>query len=193
MKSQITLGILGLFVGISAVLSGLAMIIAPDGSLLGMEVAMLGHSPFDSYLVPGLILAVVVGGTALAAGIGHARRRGSAYMTSLVAGALLAGWVLVQVLLVRDLHWLQGVYLVVGLGQVMLAATVLGRAAPQPDDHRARLFLTHNTIALVGLSTKETAFSKTVGDMLTKQGHRVIAVNPRRASRDEPGVFGHVV
>jgi len=47
--------------GIGAVGGGLALAAAPDGSFLRMPLSMLEHSPFKSYFIPGLILAVALG------------------------------------------------------------------------------------------------------------------------------------
>jgi hypothetical protein len=45
-----------LFLGISATAGGGLLLLKPDGSLLGMDPGWLNHSPFNTYLIPGLIL-----------------------------------------------------------------------------------------------------------------------------------------
>lgn len=81
----------------------------------------LEGSPFKSYALPGLMLLVVVGGSALtAAGLllaGAAAARG----VSLIAGLVLAGWVVAQVSVIGRRHWLQPVFLVLGLVEVALS------------------------------------------------------------------------
>jgi small-conductance mechanosensitive channel len=47
--------------GVGAVGGGFALAAAPDGSLLGMPLSMLEHSPFKNFFGPGLILAVLLG------------------------------------------------------------------------------------------------------------------------------------
>jgi len=47
--------------GIGALGGGLGLAAAPDGSFLRMPLSTLEHSPFKSYFVPGLILAVALG------------------------------------------------------------------------------------------------------------------------------------
>lgn len=48
--------------GVSAVGGGVAMLVAPNGALIGMDVAMLADVPLiDDWFVPGLFLSVVLG------------------------------------------------------------------------------------------------------------------------------------
>ena len=51
-----------LFLGISAIYGGGALIISPSGRLLGgLPLSILKNSPFSSFLVPGIILCLVIG------------------------------------------------------------------------------------------------------------------------------------
>ena len=70
---RIVLAVLAAFIGITAVAGGVALIVGAATSTSGgaiPDAAYLGGSPFTSYIVPGLVLAVVVGGTALWGGAG---------------------------------------------------------------------------------------------------------------------------
>lgn len=120
-----------LFVGVTAVLGGVGLVADPSGRNVGLSLSMLEHSPFDTFLVPGLVLAVVIGGAALLASLAHLLRWRFAGQASLFAGLLLVGWILVQVLMIRELSWLHGVYFVLGLGQIALALRALGLASPR--------------------------------------------------------------
>jgi len=46
---------------LSAIGGGLVLIIAPNGKLMGMPLSLLEKSPFDSFLIPGIILFTVLG------------------------------------------------------------------------------------------------------------------------------------
>jgi len=46
---------------INAFYGGISLILAPDGSLLGMQPSWLEKSPFTSYLIPGLLLLLMNG------------------------------------------------------------------------------------------------------------------------------------
>lgn len=56
-----TLLALHLILGIGAVFGGLVLILDPSGELIHMPSSILKNSPFDSFLIPGLILFVVLG------------------------------------------------------------------------------------------------------------------------------------
>jgi hypothetical protein len=64
-KSTITRNILIfllLFLGLSALGGGALLIISPSGKLLGdLPLSILVHSPFNDFLIPGIILFLVLG------------------------------------------------------------------------------------------------------------------------------------
>lgn len=60
---------LELTAGLAAVVGGALLVAAPDGSLLQLDAAMLGGSPFSDWRLPGILLADLVGGGLLAAGM----------------------------------------------------------------------------------------------------------------------------
>ena len=80
-----------LFSGISALFGGAVLVARPDGTILGIPVSVLAHSPFHDFLIPGLVLFTVIGfGTTGAAWL-QARRAPNAAFASLLAGVALAG------------------------------------------------------------------------------------------------------
>ena len=56
-----TLLIMLAFLGLGAIGGGAVLIISPSGALFGMPLSMLENSPFNSFLVPGIILFTVLG------------------------------------------------------------------------------------------------------------------------------------
>ncbi|MED4052848.1 hypothetical protein P4654_01570 [Niallia taxi] len=50
-----------LLVGISAVATGIGLVFQPNGSTLGMSVELLAESPFQSFLIPGILLFIIIG------------------------------------------------------------------------------------------------------------------------------------
>lgn len=118
------LAALCLGVGISAIGGGVPLLIRPDGSLYGMPLSLLDHSPFVTFLIPGLLLVFVIGvGTTLA---GAQVLRGSprANVMAFAAGVALLTWIVVEMVLLRAAHWLQLGYLAVA---VLIIAVALGR------------------------------------------------------------------
>ncbi len=49
------------FLGLGAIFGGGALVVSPTGELLGMPLSLLAHSPFNNYLIPGIILFAVLG------------------------------------------------------------------------------------------------------------------------------------
>lgn len=176
MVRRIVLLALDLVVGLSAVVGGLMFITAPDGASMGVSHELLAHSPFSTYLVPGVLLAFVVGGSALLAAAAHLRRAASAPMLSAFAGAVLSVWIVAEVAQVRVFHFLQPTLLAVGLAQL-----ALGLTAPLRGDvtAKAREFLTARRVLFVGLSSKPGEFSRMVADAMAAHGIEVVAVNAR--------------
>src|SRR5271165_2392647 len=94
------LGILELFVGIGALVSGIALVAVPSGALLGMRPDLLESTPFHTFLIPGALLCVVVGGSNTIAGFLALRRSRSAAVSAIIAGGILVGWIVIQIALI---------------------------------------------------------------------------------------------
>ncbi|MDP3151940.1 MAG: flavodoxin domain-containing protein [Archangium sp.] len=121
-----------LFTGITAVGGGLALITSPP-RLQGPPAELLEHSPFDSYLIPGLLLFLVIGLGNLAAAALEARRIRGSEVAVLVAGAALTTWIVTQLVMIRTVSWLQLVYFLIGtvtLGAALWLWLVRHRLAP---------------------------------------------------------------
>jgi len=133
--TRIVLTVLTAAVGLTAVAGGVALILgAVTSSSAGGVVpdrSFLGDSPFTSYVVPGVILAVIVGGTHLLAAflIGGDSTGGPLAVAIASFGLLI--WIFVQMMFI-PFSPLQAVYFVVGLaelGFVLLGLGLLGRRA----------------------------------------------------------------
>jgi hypothetical protein len=115
--------VLHLVVGVSAVAAGLALVNDPSGEVLSFDTDWLDGSPFPTYFVPGLFLALVNGGLNLGSAYGIARREWWDGVVSLVAGIVLLTWIVVQWAIIGYQHWTQVMWLVVFT--TMLAIAVL--------------------------------------------------------------------
>ena len=98
--TRLTLVITEAFVALSAFAAGAMFVVEPSGRLMGMSEDTLARSPFGSYLVPGIVLFVLVGGTQALAAWAEMRRWPRAGWLSVVAGVVLAGWIAVQVAMI---------------------------------------------------------------------------------------------
>lgn len=93
-----------LLTAINAIVAGLLFIADPGGQMMGLSTEYLKHSPFNSYLVPGIILILVNGVLNLLAAIYAIRRRRYYTHWILIQGIILCGWIVVQVIMVRDIN-----------------------------------------------------------------------------------------
>jgi len=106
---------LEVLLGIGALAGGGLLTVAPDGHLLGMSTRMLAGTPFDSYLVPGIILFTCLGvAPIVVAGI-TLRRMAIAPLLAVAVGVTLVGWITVEmVMLVNPGSLAWAFYLVLG-------------------------------------------------------------------------------
>jgi hypothetical protein len=126
--------VLALFNALSAFGGGVAVVVTNG---LGMPMSQLGGA-FDSFLIPGIVLFVIVGGTQLIAGALLLRRRESGLLWSAIAGCGMVVWIFVEVMIIGGGAWLQTLYFVTGLAQLLLVIALLGVVAWLPREALAR-------------------------------------------------------
>jgi hypothetical protein len=108
--------VLEVALAIGALAGGLALILGPRGEVLPLPLGVLDGSPFDTYLVPGLILFNVLGlGPMVAARLVWTRHPLAAVATLMVGSGLLV-WIAIQIAIIGYSNEppLQAIYLVVG-------------------------------------------------------------------------------
>ena len=107
--------VLEIFLGVGALFGGGMLILAPDGHLLGMTTRTLMGTPFDSYMVPGILLFTCVGVGPTIAALLTALRRSVAPVAAIAVGLTLIGWITVEMALLAGLGSLAwALYLVLG-------------------------------------------------------------------------------
>ena len=115
---------LEIFLGIGALFGGGQFIVAPDGHLLGMTVKSLAATPFQSFLVPGILLFTFVGVGPFVAAALTARRQAIAPLAAVAVGVTLLGWVTVEmVMLAGFVSLLWAFYVALGTAIVALGVT----------------------------------------------------------------------
>jgi hypothetical protein len=126
---------LEIILSIGALGGGLVLMIAPRGEIMPLPLSALAGSPFDTYLVPGVILFGVLGlGPLVAARLAWLRHP-LAPTGAFVVGAALLIWVAVEVAIIgySGEPPLQALYAVLGVVIVLVAArwvVVAGRPGP---------------------------------------------------------------
>lgn len=113
-----------LFSAISSIAGSLELLVWRTGNRY-LPLALLEHTPFTSFLVPGLLLGGVVGTTTLACAVLAWRRSRAALDATFLAGGALTVWIVAEVAILRHLHVLHGIY----GGQGVLLLSLGARAA----------------------------------------------------------------
>jgi hypothetical protein len=108
------LGILQIFVGITAVLGGFGLVSDPSGSKMNVPLELLRNSPFTNYLIPGMVLLIVIGVGHVFAGIVTFLRHRYAGNISVFFGAFLALYLIIEVWLIGLVNFSQPLYFVLG-------------------------------------------------------------------------------
>jgi hypothetical protein len=117
------LATLTLFGALSA-FTGAVLAVAANGA--GVPLEYLANSPFRTYVVPGVILGVVVGGTQLAAATALLRKQPGALLLSAIAGFGMIIWIFVELAIIRQYSWLQSTYFALGALELILVFCLLG-------------------------------------------------------------------
>lgn len=107
--------------GVSALVGGAGLVYDPSGAAMGLPGFLLLGSPFDDYLVPGLVLFGVLGLLPLAVGYALHRRHPVAWPGVLVVGVAVLAWFAVQSRVIGWGYPLQWAYLLVGVAILLLA------------------------------------------------------------------------
>lgn len=116
--------ILHVFVGVGAMGGGMAAILNPQNPM-GVTVDALKNSPFDNYLVPGIILFTVIGlGNIIAAFVIYHKPWFHGYISSVFAWALVI-WIVVQCIMLNTIEHLHIIFFIIGLIQASLAMIIL--------------------------------------------------------------------
>lgn len=124
------------FLGVQGLYGGIAFLLAPDGSLLGMPFSYLKSSPFTSFLLPGLLLFLFLGIYPIAVAyslwarpdwpwpdaLNPFKTMHWSWAASLAAGVIAMIWIIVQI------QWIPPGFLhgfIFGWGVLILVVTLL--------------------------------------------------------------------
>lgn len=121
-----------LFNGIGAIYGGWNLMLHPDGSSLGITTEWLQHSPFDNFLIPGIVLFVVNGLLSLFVLMAVILNYRFSANLILAQGILLSGWILIQIMMLRIVNFLH-----VTLGSVGILLIIIG-VSQRANDSKAK-------------------------------------------------------
>lgn len=112
--------------GINAIIAGTLFIIDPTGNKMGMSTSYLSNSPFSNFLIPGITLFVVNGLLNIVVAILSIKKH--RYYPSLIflQGILLSGWIIIQVIMVKDFNVLHITMLSIGILLIVFGLILRG-------------------------------------------------------------------
>lgn len=123
-RRSLAIGI-AFMIAASAILGGGLLAIQPSGRLLGLSTARLDGTPFRSYLVPGLVLMLAVGGMATIAAVAQLRRALYRQVLTLFAGFTLMVWMVAQIIMLGWFHPMQPLLVAAALALVLIGLSGL--------------------------------------------------------------------
>jgi hypothetical protein len=109
-------------VALTAIGGGIALATGLEGDRFSLD--MLKGTPFRNYVLPGILLAAAVGGSAAVAAALTILEPRAGTLASAVAGVIMIGWIVGEVFLLDQPsapHWTEVLYFAVGLAMVLLA------------------------------------------------------------------------
>ena len=125
MKTARAIAVLAsVFLCLTSVVGAAVMILDPKGEQWPTPQRFLEHSPFHSFLIPGIILLAANGVFSLLV-LFAALRRSSGYGGWVIfQGFVLVGWIAVEVAMLRMAFWPHYFYLGVGLVLILAGLTL---------------------------------------------------------------------
>lgn len=116
--------ILHAFVGLGAIGGGIMAILNPTGPG-GMPAEVLKNSPFNDFLIPGIILFTIIGiGNIFSAVTILLKSKYQGYISSVFSWALVI-WIIVQCIMLRSVVALHVIFFVIGLVEVVISTMLL--------------------------------------------------------------------
>ncbi|HEX8997436.1 MAG TPA: hypothetical protein VF812_15520 [Ktedonobacterales bacterium] len=118
---RIALIVVDVFAALSAIVGAIGLVVG----FMNIPLSVLSGTPFADFTIPALLLGIVVGGSALVAGlIALIGPRRAEPLASGIAGCIMVGWMTIEIAMIGMGSWLQPTYLVVGLVMIALAVAL---------------------------------------------------------------------
>jgi hypothetical protein len=104
------------------------MILDPLSKTMGMPLSFLEHTPFHTFLIPGIILLLSNGLLSLAIMVMAIRRSSHYGWWVAFQGCVLTGWITVEVIMMRTAVWPHYLYWGIGLALIALGLALTREA-----------------------------------------------------------------
>lgn len=106
------------FVAVGAIFGGIGLM---AGNAIHISDDWLIGTPFNSWLLPGILLLLIVAVPMAVAAVAELRRRAWAYAASVLAGFAQIGWIIAQWAIMQRFFILQPIMLTAGTAILLLA------------------------------------------------------------------------
>lgn len=116
----ISLGIIQLFNGLSGLLGGTMLVSDPSGVSLQMKLEWLQGTPFENFLIPGIVLLLFVGLGQFVGALTTFFQYRHARLIAVCLGGILSIWILFQVGWIGYKSVLQPLYFILGAMEIFL-------------------------------------------------------------------------
>ncbi len=126
---KIFLTLLTAFVTLTAIAGGMLLIMDQEGASLHLTTSMLNNTPFDDYLMPGILLISLVGGINGVALVSQLTKSSLIYRWTIAGAVVLIIWTIIQMLIFSGASWLQVLFLFIGVFMVLLTWQLKGKWA----------------------------------------------------------------
>jgi hypothetical protein len=110
--------LIALFSGCLSAFGGFVLLLTPSAG--GLPPELLSGSPFGSFVFPGVILGIVVGGTQLIGAIGLLRKWRYSSEWVAIAGFGMIIWIYAEIYIIQQVSWLQTTYFGLGIVELIL-------------------------------------------------------------------------
>lgn len=112
-----------ILLGVMALGGGIALVAAPDGSIMTMPLSMLAGSPFPDFFFPGLILGGLFGIGSMAVAVLGLRTWRIAPFLAFAIGVGQMIWIVVELAIIKGLSVLHPICFGIGLAIAVAAVS----------------------------------------------------------------------
>jgi hypothetical protein len=108
-----------LLVGVNALVAGFLLMKEPSGSKMEITLSRLQHSPFRDFFIPGAVLFIANGVLNVVASAFVLFKWKSWSRFIIFQGIILTGWIIIQVILLQEFHFLHFIF--AGIGSALVS------------------------------------------------------------------------
>ena len=120
-KTLRIIAIVWLFIiGLNALAAGFSFMVEPSGADIGIPLSYLQYAPFKSFFIPGLLLFMAIGLGCMLTAFFAIKYFNFYPHVLFVQGCILLGWIVIQMLMLRDVNWLHIVCGLSGLAWMVM-------------------------------------------------------------------------